>query len=269
MDDIKRNAINYRYRVYGSTGRQIRINHSQRENQVIDFESLNRLNIYELQTLGFLLCHMSKNPGMNAVIENDHFEYWAHVSVVSSGMLNDHWIKNHHPLLSYIYNDLSTQGNLLYSDNRNAAARNLLISSSPNIPLIFPAVWSGYAYLEGICKRICFQYVDVEGNVIKPFRVNNTQYRTKSGNAHVVKRKGKKAKTRCSSIKDLIVLARRHVAPSTKNVLTNFFKDYNVKDIANWRNSALHGSEDQQTTFIVLYCLISILIIDQILLQQS
>jgi hypothetical protein len=259
MEDIRRKAEEYRISVYGRTARDIRINHNQRENQVIGDEALLRFSNSELQEIGYILSHMSRNPGLNAVIENDHFEYWAFVNVLTRNSTADHWIKEHNPSFVLIGSDIISQLRPQYNDRLNAINRNELLSIMHYQPM-FPAVWAGFAYLEGVCRRICREYIDDDGGIKKAFRANGRQYRTVLGNRRAPR--GSKGKTKISSLEDILVLTRRQVSPTTKTILKKFFKDYSEGAIYSWRNDCLHGLEDRTTVLIVQYCLIAILVLE-------
>ncbi len=258
MDDLRLRAGDYRRRVYGSDG-SIRINHSQLENQVIRSDTLPLLSAQELQEVGYILCHMSRNPGLNAIIENDHREYWSFVNKVAQDSTIDFWIRTHHPLRVVINSDLVMQLKPKYQDQGNRQWQNTLMDSFYGY-MLFPAVWSGFSYLEGICRRICHDFIDEEGEIKKAFRVNGRQYRSARGNRYVTGRR--KGYTKISSLCDLLVLTRRKVSPHTRHVLASFFRDYSASDIYSWRNACLHGIEDESSVFIVIYSLISILLLD-------
>jgi len=206
--------------------------------------------------------HMSRSKTGSAVIENDHIEYWSFVNfkVLSSNYV-DHWMRDHNPLFSFIDSQIM---NVLkprprYYDDANRRFQNAIIQSLYYHPF-FSAVWAGFAYLEGLCRRTCGDYVDVDGTVKRAFRVCGQQYRTARGNRRA--KKGKKGRVRISNLHHLLELTRRQVSKGTRKILFRFFRDYTPFDISCWRNDSLHGSEGRSTTIIVLYCLISVLLLD-------
>lgn len=102
--------------------------------------------------------------------------------------------------------------------------------------------------------------MESDGKVKKAFKVDGQQYRTEGGNKKA--KKGKKGRKSISNLNHLLLLTRRVVSPDTNIVLSAFFRVHSPSQIFNWRNDSLHGSEDRSTTIIVLYCLISILLLD-------
>jgi len=264
MEEIARRAEAYRQNVYGGTGQNITINHSQIENQVLPNQLLSEFSNAELQEIGYILVHMSRNPGLNAVIENDHFEYWAFVDLLTRNSAADYWVKEHNPF--YILLDIDFISRLRrehpessYTDLVNFRNRNVLLANLSRHPL-FPAVWTGFAYLEGVCRRICHSYIGEDGEIKRAFKVNGRQYRTPLGRQRASGRN--KGDTRISSLRDILTLTRRLVGSSTRSVLKKFFTDYSAKSIYSWRNGSLHGLEDGTTVIIVQYCLICILLLD-------
>lgn len=279
LETIKQNAKAYRRRVFRSDG-TITVTHDQSVNQVLDDLDLFALSSMELQEVGYTLMHMSRNKDLNAVIENDHVEYWSLVnSQVLYGRHVDPWIREHNPWLVRIDSLLvntwqKERGSPLQTlDAVNQRHFNGLLLRRYHYPVyhtVFPAVWSGFAYLEGLCRRICSSYVATDGKVKKAFKVAGKQYRSAAGKrswSAVKRRTGKKSGTQIgdtsiSNLRHMLELTRRHVSKDTQTVLTKFFRNYSTTEIFQWRNDSLHGSEDRQTTIIVLYCLISILLLD-------
>jgi hypothetical protein len=266
VDMIRRNAQTYRRNVFRRDG-SIAINHNQLVNQVFANLDLTTLSHADLQEVGYILAHMSRNVGLSAIIENDHREYWAlvHSRFLASGRA-DYWIRDHNPLISLIDTRVMRfcyRGNKSgpqFEDAINNRFQNTLLQQLGSHRSYSPSVWSGFAYLEGLCRRICREQVTTDGTVKKPFRVSGSQYRSEAGRRRA---KGKnKGSATISNLHHTLELTRRHISDHTRHALTRFFRDYPASQIFGWRNDSLHGSEDRETTIIVLYCLISILLLD-------
>jgi hypothetical protein len=267
MDAIREAARLYRQEVFRRGG-SIVISRDQTVTQTFVNLDLAGLLVEELQELGYVLMHMSRNPGMNAIIENDHLEYWAYVALrTSTRRSQDGWIERHNPVFSLfdslIMNELQPQ----YADSVNRRYQNRFLQEQ-FFHAFFPAVWSGFAYLEGVCRRLCHDYVDVDGQIKKSFKVCRIQYRSPRGNRAAKRsrgkqgRPGKQGQLRINNLSHILLLTRRRVKPRTRRILTKFFRDYSPEQIFQWRNDCLHGAEDSSTTVIVLYCLIAVLLLD-------
>ncbi|MDB5179351.1 MAG: hypothetical protein JWN01_1294 [Patescibacteria group bacterium] len=258
MDELHQKARQYRINVYKRDG-SIGINHDQTQNQIIVGSQLSSFSTNQLQEISYVLSHVAKNPGMNAIIENDHFEFWAFINQLIRTRRSDFWVKEHNPFFILINADIATRSQPRYNDQESCQHRNDLLSSLSYHPF-FPAVWAGFAYLEGLCRRLCGEYVATDGKIKKAFRVNGQQYRTQVGHRRA---SGKyKGKTSISSLKDMLTLTRRVVSRDGQRILTKFFKDYSASTLFNWRNECLHGSEDRITVIIAQYCLISMLLLE-------
>lgn len=244
---IRKRAEEYRRKVFLDNG-NITINHDQTRNKIFVPDELLNLSVRELQEVGYILMHMSRNERLNAIIENDHVEYWSLVnSKIASNNNVESWINRHNPLFSYIVVDVVNHLELQYKDVNNKKFQNLILNKSPHD--FFPAVWAGFAYLEGLCRRICNEYVEKGGKVKKEFKVCGEKYGVND---------------RVSNLKHILICSFEKIEEGTKNILYRFFDDYTAQKIYNWRNDSLHGAEDRSTTIIVLYCLISILLLDLI-----
>lgn len=90
--------------------------------------------------------HMSRNENLNAIIENDHIEYWSLVnaSILQANNVN-HWIKKHIPLFSFIDSHLISELKPQYNDSENKFFQNLLLKKL-SYHDFFPAVWTGFAF---------------------------------------------------------------------------------------------------------------------------
>lgn len=263
---IRENAEIYRGQVFRRDG-SITINHDQTVNKVFDSNWLQDMTFEQLQEVAYILMHMSRNSHLNAIIENDHLEFFSLVNVVVIlSKKIDGWIINHNPLFSYIDSQLVNELKPQYTDNGNKLFQNALLMNL-HYHQIFPAVWTGFAYLEGICRRICRYYINVDGTVLKPFKIKRVQYRSTRGNKKASK--GHKGKIKINNLGHILELSRRQVSSQTRQLLSKFFQDYPSDQIFDWRNDSLHGSEDRSTTVIVLYSLIAIFLLDLLNTSRS
>ncbi len=231
-------------------------------------EDLQRFSFQELQELCYILMHMNYNKGMNAIVRNEHLELWSRVDSLLHNVKGrgiNSWIVMHNPLgtyiklgfLRYLHSGLPDYVPERYNSPncyyQNSVLRNQMGGE-------FPAVWTGFAYLEGLCRRICKKYVAEDGTVIKAFKVEGKQYRSERGRRRV--RGKQKGIPRINNLHHLLELTRREVSVPTRIMLKKFFKLHSTKEIFEWRNACLHGEEDRSTTVIVVYSLISILLLD-------
>jgi hypothetical protein len=209
---------------------------------------------------------MSRNRQLNAIIENDHFEYWAFVySVLQSSRGPDWWAAQHHPLKNYLAASVVDRLRPQYEDPENKRFQNAVLASYGNSTSA--PVWAGFAYLEGLGRRICARYVTESGEVRRAFCVKGNQYRSPRGHAQA---RGKaKGRKQISSLRDLLELTRRQVGKGCRKQLRRVFGYYSTDEIYSWRNSVLHGAEDRSTTVIVLYSVISMLLLDMVERSRS
>ncbi len=263
INTCRQRAEEYRKAVFKPDG-SITINHDQTQNKVFRSADLPSFTSIDLQELGLILLQMSFNPSLNAIIENDHVEYWSFVNTLAHRNNRiDNWIRVHHPLISFVDCNLLNQMQLKYTDQENRACQNALLSEL-RYRKHFASVWAGFAYLEGLSRRICMSYLHSDGTVTKAFKVAKKQYRSHRGNARSKSRKGS---SQISNLYHLLTLVRRIVSKETRNVLSQVFSLHTPKEVFQWRNDCLHGSEDGTSVVIVLYSLISILLLE--VLRQS
>ncbi|EFD0645632.1 hypothetical protein FFW75_15645, partial [Escherichia coli] len=92
--------------------------------------------------------------------------------------------------------------------------------------------------LEGVAKRFCEDFIDMDGKVKQPFEKLNGKFY--------------KVNDKCSSIGDLLLLVHNRADEQLKGALTNLngiVETYNPMSkayytIKDWRNSSLHGSQN-------------------------
>jgi hypothetical protein len=261
LQNMKANSEAYRKSVFRPDG-SIVINHDQTRNKIFVSTQLDGLTSAELQELGFYLMKMCFNRNMNSIIENDHIEYWSHVSnLARNNNQVDRWLRTHNPIFSFIDSQLVNELRPQYNDNVNKRSQNTLLTEV-SYHDFFPSVWSGFAFLEGVCRRLCHVYLTSDGEVKKAFKVKGVQYRSRAGNLKCTRRN--KGSPRISNLGHALELTRRNVDSDTRTILTNFLNLHSASEIFDWRNTCLHGSEDKSTVVIVLYCLISLLVLDAI-----
>ncbi|OMD19944.1 hypothetical protein BJP48_31590 [Paenibacillus odorifer] len=250
IERILQNAEKYRTNTLGIKGHII-INHSQTENQVIVSSELQDFTIQELQQIIVILMKMTVNEGDVAIVENDYFEIWSFVNylIINSRKKLDSWFHNYNPLVAHLTSNICQEIKPKYIDQQNREYQNRILDS--NSSHSFPMVWSGYAYLEGICRRICSSYVTTEGRILHDFELDGGKY---------------EARRNINSLKVMLNLTKAVVSNSTKNQLDEIFSIYTPNMIYKWRNSTLHGAGDIAIPVIVIYSLISILSLELLII---
>ena len=264
LEVIRQRAKAYRKETFHPGGR---ITVRSKPPQLFQSAELQQLSFQELQELCYIFTQMSHNQGMNVIMLNEHIELWSRIDslLYSARATVNYWIFEHNPLATYVKLDFLQHLFLLpecipegYSSD-NSTYQDEVLEKRIGLSS-FPAVWTGFAYLEGLCRRICKKYVAEDGTVIKAFKVKGDQYRSKKGNKRA--KRGRGGKLKISNLNHLLELTRREVSAPTRGVLKKFFRLHSTKEIFGWRNACLHGEEDKQSTVIVLYSLISILLLD-------
>jgi len=119
--------------------------------------------------------------------------------------------------------------------------------------------------LEAVLKRACKSFVSFDGQVVSAFTVEDLQ-----GDPRPYGPRGSRGRSRCSSVRDLLLLHHLHVAePALKSLVNGFRNHIAALDcsqdpfdvIYSWRNQSLHGTTNFQTiggTLLTLALLISL-----------
>lgn len=211
-------------------------------------------------------------PGLNTIVDQDHFGLWSWCSEIILSREADFFADEEHELrklfetcirssLVHCKKPATTkeewQHQVKIDQQVPHNARYFLQESSLTLAyLAFPL-------LEAISKKTCNSYVDMNGGVITRFVVPS-----KSGGEKEYDPIGRRKQ--CSSLRDLLFLIYLNVAnDELKNALSEFRNHIATVEnsgdpfdvIYKWRNQSLHGSTSFQTiggTLLNLALLIAI-----------
>lgn len=211
-----------------------------------------------------LLC-----PGLNTVVDRDHFELWSWCGELLLGQCSVFFPPDQYEIKSLyetaLHASLATcrkpPGSRQEWEEQNRI-QGLQPHHGKQLLLKFHVVLAYLVFplLEAILKRSCSNYVRFDGQVISKFTVKNRKGNTRQYNPE----------SQCSSLRDLLVLHHTSVArPRLKSLLDKFRDHIRLIDSTNdpfdilysWRNQSLHGSTNFQTiggTILNLTLLISL-----------
>lgn len=194
-------------------------------------------------------------PGLNTVIDQDHFGLWSWCGELLLGAGSQYFQREQYELKRLfetaihaslagcnrpVNNREEWQEQVRISQQQPHHAREYVYSASLALSyLAFPL-------LEGLLKRRCARYVAFDGQVVARFEIPNGNGRLK------VYEPGSK----CSSLKHLLMLHHAQVAAPQLVAKLDEFKDLLARFdpaqdgyslIYGWRNDSLHGSANFQT----------------------
>lgn len=210
-------------------------------------------------------------PGLNAVVNDDHFALWSwcgelilaprsHYFPDEQWEIQSLYAASIHAALAGCRRPAQTlaewQEQCRIEELQPHHAKQLLQKSG------LVLAYLAFPLLEAVLKRACAAYVSFDGRVLSPFSVpkkhgGQRQYAPKSG-------------SQCSSLRDLLWLHGAEVAgPKLKILLDRFREHLATLDrgqdpydlVYGWRNQSLHGSTNFQTiggTILNLSLLISL-----------
>lgn len=214
-------------------------------------------------------------PGLNTVIDQDHFALWSWCGELLLGSRSQIFPTAQHEIKSLYETSIHAalancrkppatkeewqEQNRIQELQPHHAKQLLRESSLVLAYLAFPL-------LEAVLKRACASYVAFDGQVITAFAVPNKQ-----GNPRQYDPNGPSFRERqCNSLRDLLFLHSTAVAGPRLRALVDNFRVYltsldGTQDpfdlLYSWRNQSLHGSAKFQTiggTVLNLSLLISL-----------
>jgi hypothetical protein len=219
----------------------------------------------ELRTAAVELTKLLLVPGMNTIIDLDHYLFWswcAELLVGQNGPLSR--------LDKEIYTLAQTTARAALAEARpptreardrarqvdslltNSASRFLESSRIALSYLCFPL-------LEAVARRACRTFMDINGLVLQSFP------RSSGGSYQVNKR--------CSNVGDVLRLLRDQVADGILQADMNDLLSYvaaidgstdGYETVFVWRNSSLHGEATYQTIGGTIYTLALLIALDEI-----
>lgn len=213
-------------------------------------------------------------PGLNAIVDQDHFGLWSWCSEVIL-YRETHFFSDQEYELRKLF-ELCIRSSLVHCRKPPVSkeewqqqvqidqqlthnSRYFLQESSLTLAyLVFPL-------LEAISKKVCSSYVSMDGIVTAKFNIPN-----KVGGEREYDPNGRWNQKQCSSIRDLLFLLYIKVSNSKLRKSLDEFRNHiatldNSEDpfdvVYKWRNQSLHGSTSFQTiggTLLNLILLIAI-----------
>lgn len=218
------------------------------------------LNHEELCAAVVGLSKVLLRPGLNTVVDQDHFALWSWCGELLLGSRADLFRPDQYEIKSLyeaaLHASLAScrkptksreewqeQNRILELQAHHG--KQLLLKS--HIVLAYLA----FPLLEAALKRACSNYVGFDGQAIVAFTVQNKQ-----GNPRRYDPNGSYRERQCSSLRDLLVLHQTEVAGPRLKVLLDQFRDHlglidTTEDpfdlLYGWRNQSLHGSTSFQT----------------------
>jgi len=216
-------------------------------------------------------------PGLNTFVDQDHFGLWSWCSEVILYRETNFFDHEEHELRKLFETCIrSSLANCKKpTPNREEwekqaelerqiphHARYFLQESSLVLAyLTFPL-------LESVSKKICNEYVSMDGSVIAKFDVPNKVGGTRSYDPN-----GRWNQQQCSSLRDLLFLIYNNIAGNDLKIALNEFRNKiatlnNTEDpfdvIYKWRNQSLHGTTSFQTIGGTLLNLVLLIVIHQL-----
>jgi hypothetical protein len=216
-------------------------------------------------------------PGLNTIVDQDHFGLWSWCSEVILYRETDFFDREEHELRKLF--ETCIRSSLVHCKKPAADkeewqkqaeadqqiphnARYFLQDSSITLAyLAFPL-------LEAVSKKICNAYVAMDGSVIARFDVPNKVGGTKEYDPN-----GRWNQKQCSSLRDLLFLIHKNIANDDLRTALDEFRDHissldNSEDsfdiVYKWRNQSLHGSTSFQTIGGTLLNLVLVIVIHQL-----
>jgi hypothetical protein len=239
IDEIRLTLQAYRQRTFATNG-----NMTISPTPLLNVGTLQQLSRDELQEVASELAQTLFHPRV-AILPPELEEFLAFISLLLNESPNaDHWIKANNPVAAYVR--LSSRAKRHATEPPHTWAQMYLRDSS--MPLS-NALWAGFAYLEGVCRRICSSHVGVDGMVHKAFST--------PGKQHPV---GK----HLTNLGHLLELTHTLVGANTQKALASVFTVAPTATLFDWRCSSLHGEKEIWSATVVVFCLISIAVLESV-----
>lgn len=212
-------------------------------------------------------------PGLNSIIAQDHYGLWSWCGEILTSGKSVPIIGNESEIKSLITTCLRAA---LAGCRKPPMSRDEADAQFEEISKIHRNVkglidnshlalaYLSFPLLEAITKKVCEQYVEMDGSVKQSFQVGDKERERK------YKPNGSFREKQCSSLRDLLILFYDQVAdPGLRIEMTKFRNHLQMlcedKDpfelIYQWRNQSLHGSTSFQTiggailNLILLICM--------------
>ena len=216
-------------------------------------------------------------PGLNTVVVQDHFALWSWSAEILLSRHTNFFTHEEHEVRSLF--ETCVRASLANcrkppSGKEEWERQNKIQEQLPHHARYFllnsalVLAYLGFPLLESITKRICSNFVQMDGTVIAPFQVLN-----KIGNVKEYDPNGRFNQKQCANLRDLLFLLYDQIAdPDLKRLLSEFRQHISSLDstedpfdiIYKWRNQSLHGTTNFQTIGGTLLNLTSLICIYQL-----
>ncbi|MCA8864779.1 MULTISPECIES: hypothetical protein [unclassified Halomonas] len=222
-------------------------------------------------------------PGLNTVVDQDHYGLWSwSAEVVLSREIG--YFENEERDLRKLFETVIRSA-LTHCRKPTATEEEwrqqveIENQISHNARYFIQESSTAMAYLcfpllEGIAKKTCSNYLDLDGQVISAFSVPSRNGGTRTYDPNSSRWSDKK----CSSLRDLLWLVFNTVADQQlKNSISEFREHISNLDssedpfdvIYRWRNESLHGTTSFQTIGGTLLNLVLLIILHQLSAEYS
>jgi len=199
-------------------------------------------------------------PGLNTIVDQDHFGLWSWCSEVVLFRETNFFEHNEHEIRKLF--ETCSRASLAHCrkpilNHEEWRKQTEIEQQLPHHAKYFlqesslTLAYLGFPLLESISKKICQPYVGMDGVVKTPFQVPS-----KTGGTREYDPNGKWNQKQCSSLRDLLFLIYSHLADNhLKAALTEFRAHISSLDnsedpfdiVYKWRNQSLHGTTSFQT----------------------
>ena len=216
-------------------------------------------------------------PGLNTVVDQDHFGLWSWCSEVIL-FRETNFFENQENEIRKLF-ETCVRASLAHcrkpaADREEWQKQIDLEQQLPHHARYFlqesslTLAYLGFPLLEAISKKVCHAYVNTDGRVIAPFSVPN-----KIDGIREYDPNGKWNQKQCSSLRDLLFLIYNELANvQLKRALTEFRDHISTLDnsedpfdvVYKWRNQSLHGSTSFQTIGGTLLNLTLLIVVHQL-----
>lgn len=216
-------------------------------------------------------------PGLNTIVDQDHFGLWSWCSEVILSR-EAGFFSNEERELKKLF-ETCIRCSLVHckkpAANKEEWRQQMQVEQQiPQNAKYFlqesslTLAYLAFPLLEAVSKKVCNAYVAMDGMVTAKFNVPN-----KAGGIREYDPSGRWSQKQCSSLRDLLFLIRLNVANNELKSALDSFKNHIVTldssedpfDVVyKWRNQSLHGSTNFQTIGGTLLNLVLLIVIHQL-----
>ncbi len=216
-------------------------------------------------------------PGLNTIVDQDHFGLWSWCSEVILYRETGFFANEEHELIKLF--ETCIRSSLVHCRKPAATKEEWQqqVETDQQLShnsryflqeLSLTLAYLAFPLLEAVSKKVCSSYVAMDGVVTAKFDVPN-----KAGGVREYDPNGRWNQKQCSSLRDLLFLIHLNVAnDELKNALDEFRNHIATLDnsedpfdvVYKWRNQSLHGSTSFQTIGGTLLNLVLLIVIHQL-----